>query len=189
MSVSRCTEPIPFDVLVDYWLSDPAPANVDELERHLFDCAECSAVLQSLATLGEGVRRIGGEARLRGGLSPEILDRLERERRVIRRYRADAGGHIHCTAGAEDDLVALELSAELSGLERVDLEYFAEDGTLLERASELPVVGERLVVWAEPGDAIRALPTTLLRVRLLAVEQDDERVVAEYTLHHTAYRP
>jgi len=188
MSPTRCREPIPFELLLEYWLADPPPADADSLEQHLLECGECSAELESVVALAEAIRRLGREARLRGGVSPTILDRLERERRVIRRYRADAGGHIHCSAGAEDDLVTLELSAELAGLERVDLEYCTEDGTPVERATELPVVHGGTVVWVEPGDAIRALPTGIIRVRLLAVEPGGERAVAEYTLHHTAYR-
>lgn len=188
MSPARCDEPIPFEALLDYWLDDPAPANVDVLEEHLFACGECAAELETIAALAEAIGDLGCKARLRGGLSPTLLDRLERDRRVIRRYCADAGGHIHCTAGADDDLVTLVLTADLERIERVDLEYCAADGTPVERARELPVVRGRTVVWAELGDAIRALPTGIVIVRLLAVEAGGERAVAEYTLHHTAYQ-
>jgi hypothetical protein len=188
MSRARCGGRIPLEALLDYWLADPPPADADALERHLLECGECSAALETIVAVAEGIRRLGGEARLRGGASPTVLDRLERDRRVIRRYRAAAGGHIHCTAGKDDDLVTLELSADLAGIERVDLEYCAEDGTPVERATDLPVAHGRTVVWVEPGDAIRALPTSIIRVRLLAVEAGAERQVAEYTLHHTAYR-
>ena len=189
MRRADCAEPIPFEVLVEYWLAERPLANEADLEEHLFGCETCSAGLEAVAAVAEAVRHLGREARLRGALSPAILGRLERDRRVVRRYQAEAGGHIHCTAGAEDDLVALELSADLAGIERVDLLYCAEDGTLLERATQLPVVRGRGVVWAETGETVRALPSGISHVRLLAVESDEERIVAEYTLHHTAYAP
>lgn len=188
MSAPRCPRPIPFAALVDYWLEDPAGTDAPDLEEHLLACAECSATLETIAALGEGVRRLGGQGRLHGALVPSILDRLASEGRVIRRYRAAAGGHIHCTAGAEDDLVVLELAADLADVERVDLLYLTGDGALLERVPHVPVAGGREVLWASPGERIRALPTATFLVRLMAVESAGERVVGEYTLHHTAYR-
>ena len=184
-----CPRPIPFDALVDYWLDDRAPDEQTEIEEHLFACEECSAALDAIAALGDGVRTLGRQGRLHGGLSPSLLDRLEREGRVIRRYRAAPGGHIHCTAGADDDLVVLELVADLAGVEHVDLVHLAADGTLVQRFPRMPVIGGREVVWASPGDAIRSLPTGILFVRLMAPEPNGERLVGEYTLHHTAYRP
>jgi hypothetical protein len=183
-----CREPIPFADLVEYWLDDRPPGAAVSFEEHLFACAECSEDLESVASLGEAVRRLGREGRLHGGLGPSLLDRLERDGRVIRRYRAAAGGHIHCTAGAEDDLVVLELSADLADVARVDLVHLASDGTLLGRTPDLPVIDGREVVWASPGDRIRALPTGVMVVRLIAVDPGGERQVGEYTLHHTAYR-
>jgi hypothetical protein len=184
-----CGQPIPLEVLVDYWLEHRSPEELPQLEEHLFGCSECCAALEAVATLGEGIRRLGLEGRLRGALGPSLLERLERDGRVIRRYRAGAGGQIHCTAGAEDDLVVLELAADLADVERVDLLHLAADGTLLQRVRQVPVIGGREVVWASPGDLIRSLPTSTMFVRLMAVEPQGERLVGEYTLHHTAYRP
>ncbi len=184
-----CLRPIPAEVLVDYWLDRREPEEELELEEHLFGCEECFAGLEALAALGEAVRRLGLEGRLRGGLGPSLLERLERDGRVIRRYRAAAGGHIHCTAGADDDLVVLELAADLADVERVDLLHLSADGALLQRVRQLPVIGGREVAWASPGDVIRSLPTSIMFVRLMAVEPEGERLLGEYTLHHTAFRP
>jgi hypothetical protein len=161
-----CEQPIPFGDLVDYWLDERPPGHPSAVEEHLFGCAACSERLESVAALGEAVRRLGREGRLQGGLTPLLLDQLERDGCVIRRYRAASGEAIHCTAGADDDLVVLELSADLADVARVDLLQLASD-----------------------GDRIRALPTGVLFVRLVAVEPEGERRIGEYTLHHTAYRP
>lgn len=189
MTPRRCQRPIPFEALVDYWLDDRPPGEQADVEEHLFECEACSADLETIVALGEGVRLLAKEGRLRGALGPSLLERLEQDGRVIRRYRAAAGGHIHCTAGADDDLVVLELAADLANVEQVDLLHLAEDGTLLQRVPKLPVIGGREIVFASPGDLIRSLPTSIMFVRLMAVEPDGERVVGEYTLHHTAYRP
>lgn len=189
MKAPRCEQPIAFATLVDYWLDDRPAGEPSDIEEHLFGCPQCSSELEAVATLGEAVRQLGQEGRLRGGLGPSLLDRLEQDGCVIRRYRAAAGGHIHCTAGPHDDLVVLELAADFAGLEHVDLLHLAADGTLLARLPQLPVIGGREVVWATPGDLVRSLPTSVMSVRLMAVEGERERLVGEYTLHHTAYRP
>ena len=189
MRPDRCPRPIPFAALVDYWVDDRPPADPSDLEEHLLGCAECSSGLEAVAAIGEAVARLGREGRLHGGLAPSLLDRLERDGRVIRRYRAADGGHIHCTAGADDDLVVLELAADFSDVDRVDLIHLGADGTLLRRVPALPVIAGREVVWASPGDVIRSLPTCVMFVRLMAVKPEGERQVGEYTLHHTAYRP
>ena len=189
MTQNGCPRPIPFAALVDYWLDPRPPEEPSGIEEHLFGCAECSASLEAVAALGDAVRRYGRDGRLYGGLSPSLLDLLQRDGRVLRRYRAATGGHIHCTAGADDDLVVLELEADLADVERVDLLHLAADGTLIGRVRQLPVIGGREVAWASPGDVIRSLPTSIMFVRLMAVEPEGERLVGEYTLHHTAYRP
>jgi len=188
MNPRPCPRPVPFEALVDYWLGDRPPGEPPDLEEHLLGCEPCFAALEAVAALGEAVRRLGREGRLSGALGPTLLERLEQDGRVIRRYGAAAGGHIHCTAGADDHLVVLELAADLAAVERVDLLHLAADGTLIRRVRRLPVIGGRQVVWASPGDLIRSLPTTTMFVRLVSVEPDGERLVGEYTLHHTAYR-
>ena len=189
MKPRSCARPIPFEVLVDWWLERGPVEEPADTEEHLFGCAECSAGLEAVAALGEGVRRLGQQGRLGRGFVPSLLERLERDGRVIRRYRAEAGGHVHCTAGPDDDWVVMELAADLAGIERVDLVHLAADGALLQRLPGLPVIGGREVLWATPGDFVRSLPTTVMSVRLMAVDEERERLVAEYTLHHTAYRP
>ena len=91
MNPRRCERPIPFDALVDYWVDHRNPDERSDVEEHLFGCDECSRALESIAALGEGVRLLAAQARVHGGLSPSLLDRMEREGRVIRRYRAAAG--------------------------------------------------------------------------------------------------
>jgi len=189
MSSPSCRASVPFADLVDYWLDRRPPGDPPEIEEHVFDCEACLARLASIASLGEAIRRLAREGRVHGALGPSLLARLERDGLVIRRYRADAGGHIHCSAGVDDDLVVLQLSADLGGVDHVDLVHLAEDGTVLRRVPRLPVVGGREVLWASPGDEIRSLPTSVMFVRLLAVAPDGERAVGEYTLHHTAHGP
>jgi len=186
---TRCPTPVPFETLVAYWLDDGSVEELGGVEEHVFHCDECAQGLEIVAALGEAIRRLGQDGRLPGGLAPSILECLERDGRVIRRYRAGAGEHIHCTAGADDDLVVLELSADLADVGRVDLVHLGADGTVIRRVPRMPVIRGREVVWASSGDLIRSLPTAVMTVRLLAVDADGDRVVGEYTLHHTAFSP
>jgi hypothetical protein len=46
-----------------------------------------------------------------------------------------------CTAGPDDELIAVTLRREFRPDERVDLDYFDAPGALAERQAVLPVVG------------------------------------------------
>jgi len=188
MSGPSCTAPIPWERLVDYWTGEIGGDEGASIEEHLIACARCSGELQAVARLADGVGRATPQLHAHGGISPALLDRFERDGCVVRRYRGEAGGEVHCTVGRDDDFVTLELSADLAGLSRVDYLLCRPDGTVLQRGVDLPVTAERTVVWSSRGDMIRALPTSELLARLVAVEEQGDRVVAEYRLHHTAYR-
>jgi hypothetical protein len=63
-------------------------------------------------------------------------------------------------------------------------------GAVLERLRDVPFdapAGE--VVIAERMEVMRALPASTVRMRLLAMAPSGERLVGEYTFHHTPHRP
>jgi len=107
----------------------------------------------------------------------------------LREYRVPHNGSVYCTVAPEDDLVITRLDAPLAGVERLDVERFGE-GEGVERLRDVPfdaAAGE--AVYTLRTERIRALPETTLQVRLLAVAPSGERLVGEYTFHHTPHRP
>lgn len=171
----------PFSELVDYWFGereDPA------LEEHLFECEQCTARLEELAALGEGIRKAFRRGALHAVLSREFVERLKREGLRLREYRVPAGGSVNCTLTAQDDFVFSRLEAPLAGVERLDLVVSGPLGeATLEDIPFDPAAGE--VLFCPSAAALRAMPAHTKRMRLVAVEAGGPRTLGEYTFVHT----
>jgi hypothetical protein len=115
-----------------------------------------------------------------------LVDRLAREGLRVREYRVAPGGRVACTVTPEDDLVVGRLAAPFPGVGRLDLALCDAEGREQQRWPDIPVSPEgREVVFTAPVDALRALPASVRRYRLIAVESDGERLLGEYTFEHT----
>jgi hypothetical protein len=123
-------------------------------------------------------------------LTDTFLKRLAAQGLRLREYRVPHNGSVYCTVAPDDDLLITRLDAPLAGVEQLDVEHLSGEGERLERLRDVPfdaAAGE--VVLASRMERIRALPASTLRMRLLAVAPSGERLVGEYTFHHTPYRP
>jgi len=180
--MNECATPIPLASVVDYWLGEHPEA--DELEEHLMACAPCSARLERLAAIAEGVRRIVRRGRLPLVLTSDLLARLEAEGVRIRQHRVDPGGRTACTAGPDDDFVSVCLAGDFRPGERVDL-VIADPPEMARRLEDVPVDREgRRIILVLPGAAIRPLAAHTATIRALGVGDEGERTIAEYTLDH-----
>jgi hypothetical protein len=186
--VSACTGPLTLGELVDYWADELTPAAEAAAEEHLFGCADCSERLQWIAEVAQATHGLLRQGRVPLALTSALLARLEQDGVRIRHHRVDAGGHTHCTAGPDDDLIGLTLRGEFRAGERVDLVYLEAPEFLRERRTGLPVDSERgEVVLVERGAAVRALPAQRLRLALYGVGPSGQRTIGEYTLLHTPW--
>ena len=80
--------------------------------------------------------------------------------------------------------------ASSAGLRRVDMLYLDSSGRVEARYEDIPfAAASGGVLVASRVDALRALPATTLRVRLLAVGDDGERTLGDYTFNHTPHAP
>jgi hypothetical protein len=179
---------IPFERLAMLALGEQAEAEAAEVEDHVLGCSGCAAILESLLDLGDhlaAITREGGTPVLAGRA---LVERLERDRMVTRTYRMAAGGQVACTVGAEDIYTAVYLALDTRGLGRVDIFYDAPSSKY--RIADVPfdpASGE--IVFVQPAEYLRTLPTERKTLRVLAVEDGEERLLAEYVLNHTAYSP
>jgi hypothetical protein len=106
----------------------------------------------------------------------------------VREYRVPCNGSVNCTVTPEDDFVVAYLEAPLAEVTRLDMVYLDSEGKPQIRQEDIPFnVENGDVVISTRIDALRALPTTSLRVRLLAVDNNGERTLGDYTFNHSAY--
>jgi hypothetical protein len=184
--VSSCSEPLDLATLVDYWFGDLDGPDLDRVEEHLLECDACGSVLRSLVATGDGVRRLARQGAFGVVVSPSFLETASRQGLRVREYLVPAGGRVDCTVTAEDDLLIGRLQGDFHGVSRLDLVVQVEDGPE-HRVLDVPLSassGEVIVAQAMP--AVRAMPSSTMRMRLLAREGDGDRLVGEYTFAHTA---
>ena len=183
--VSCCSGPLDLATLVDYWFGDLDGPDLDRVEEHLLECDACGSVLRSLMATGDGVRRLARQGAFGVVVSPSFLETASRQGLRVREYRVPAGGRVACTVTAEDDLLIGRLQGDFLGISRLDLVVQVEDGPE-HRVFDLPVSPSSTeVIVAQAMPAVRAMPSTTMRMRLLARHGEADRLVGEYTFAHT----
>jgi hypothetical protein len=189
MTQPICAAPIPLATLLEYWLGELDEARESRLDEHLLGCGHCSANLQSLVDIAGEVRVAVRAGAVDTVLTDAFVKRLAAQGLRLREYRAPHNGAVYCTVAPDDDLLITRLDAPLAGVERLDVEYLGGEGAVLERRRDVPfdaAAGE--VVLTPRMERVRALPASTVRYRLLAVAPSGERLVGEYTFHHTPHR-
>ncbi len=171
--------------IADHWFGDLPAEELNAVEEHLLGCEACSARLEELVRLRDGVHAL-----VRTGALPVVVGRsfvaiAHRDGLRVREYAAAPGERVLCTVTPDDDLVIAHLRADLRGSPTVDLVAEMEDGRVV-RAPDIPVDHDtNEVVIAQSMPFLRGLPTTTVRLRLEA----GARVLGEYTFAHTAQGP
>lgn len=186
MTAPACASPLDLSVLVDYWLSDGESGEQERIEEHLLGCASCSERLRDLLDVADGIRTLTKRGVVRAVVTSAVVEHLVREGLRVREYRVSSGGSVQCTVTAADDLVVARLAAELRGVTRIDLAMCDPDGREKDRLRDVPVSAfAREIVLLERIDRLRALPASVNCVRLIAVDEQGERLLGEYTFVHT----
>ncbi len=188
MSSPTCTTSPSLATLLAYWLGELEAAAENEVEDHLFSCAECSARLRELVALGEGIRRETRGGTIFSVMTARLVSRLQAAGLRIREYRMQPGGSVLCTVAPEDDLVVGHLHAALAGVERLDLLIHNPTAGLPMRLEDVafdPRSDE--IVLVPSVKELRRLTHETMRVELLAVESNGEKSLGEYTFNHHAH--
>jgi len=184
MTRASCTTPVSTQDLLAYWLDKLDDAQESRLDEHVFACAECSERLRTIASLGAAIRN----ELLRGDfgfvLPAAFIRRLKDSGLRVREYSLDPGGSVSCTVTPEDDLVVAHMRAPLHDVRRLDMlmEDSVAGSMRLNDVAFDPAGGGVTMV---PSVAfLRTLRHERQRVRLVAVDGVEERVIADYTFNH-----
>ena len=146
-------------------------------------------MLQGVVELGDGMRAALRAGAVHAVLSRDLVQRLAAEGLRLREYRAPHNGSVSCTITPQDDLLITQLDAPLEHVARLDVESVIGEGGVARRLQDVPFdAASGHVVYTSRMDYVRALPATTVRIRLLAVAPEGERLVGEYTFHHTPGR-
>jgi hypothetical protein len=190
-STLSCTDPVDAAVLADYWLGALPEAAESRLETHLLACDLCGMRFREVIALAEGVRKLAREGSLRIIVSDAFLKRAAEEGLRVREYAPAAGGSVQCTVTADDDLLIGRLATNLSGTKHVDLSICDERGAEQLRLRDIPVnAGAASVIYQESITFAKAAPTMTMIARLVSRDESGaERLLGEYTFHHTRTLP
>lgn len=184
---ARCPEPLGLPALIDYWLGDLGEPEEEGVEEHLLGCEACSADLRWFVAVGDGVRRLARQGAFSVVIGPSFLEAASRQGLRIREYTVPPGGRVACTVTAEDDLLVSRLQGDFRGVPRLDLVVQVQGGSE-QRVEDLPVgPSSSELILAQSMPALRALPSGIMRLRLLAHEHGGDRLLGEYTFDHTRH--
>jgi len=186
-----CSNPFDAAILMDYWLALLPSSDEEAVEEHLLACDQCGDRLREVIALSEGLRTLAHSGSLRVVVSDQLVQRAAKTGRRVREYAFAPGQSVPCTVAADDDLLVARLAADLSGATRVDLSFCDAQGVERQRMTDIPVRGEAgSVIYQESITFAKASPSSTMIARLLAVDAEgDERLLGEYTFHHTRTLP
>lgn len=185
MTTERCARGMNFADLIDYGLGELRGAEAEQVEAHLFECAECATYLDDVIAIGRSIGAGMRGAQFQSIVTDSLLNSLSRDGLRIRSYTPDPGKTIPCAVWSDDDLIVTRLRADFTGFEQVELLLARADGVELSRIKDIPVgPATREIVDAVPAARLRALPACQLRLVLSGVRDGTPQVIAEYGLEH-----
>jgi hypothetical protein len=176
---------------MDYWLAALPSAAEEAVEQHLMTCDDCGDRLREVIALAEGLRALARSGALQVVISDHFVKRAAETGLQVREYAPAPGGAVQCTVAADDDLLVARLTLDLTTASRVDLSWCDQQGVEHQRMADIPiradagsVICQQSITWA------KASPSATMVARLLGVdEKGDERLLGEYTFHHTRTIP
>jgi hypothetical protein len=183
MSRTACTtQP---QELLQYWLGELDAAHESSLDEHLFACSACSGRLSAIVELGAAIRREFSSGALNVVLPEPFIRNVKEAGLRVREYSLDPGGTVACTVTPDDDLVVAYLHAPLRDVRRLDV-LIDNTTSGKHRVNDVAFdpAADGLVAVTSTA-YLRTLGHAQHRVRLVAVDGADERVIGDYTFNHS----
>jgi len=164
-------------IAIDKLVALAAGEDDAEAEEHVLSCASCAERLASLVRLGPAIGELVRAGSAGFVATRALVDRLEAEHLISRRYALAPGSRLPCTVGADDIFSLTVFEVDLAGATRVDL---TRNDVRYADVPFDPTAGRLYLVT--PSAAIRRMPSGRLAFRIA----DGDRTLGEYTLDHTA---
>src|SRR5262245_31150223 len=186
-----CSNPIDPSALMEYWLAALSPADEDAIETHLMTCDACGDRLREAIALADNLRELARSGSLQVVVPDRFVEHAVQTGLRVREYAPPRGESVQCTVAADDDLLVARLVVDLTTAQRVDLSWCDPLGVELQRQADIPVrAGGGTVLCQQSITWAKASPSSTMIARLLAVDDGgDERLLGEYTFHHTRTIP
>ena len=185
MTETRCSTPIAFAELVDYWAGELTPVEVDRIDEHVFACGACARELATVDSMGRGIAAVVREGRFRGVITDAILNRLSAEGVRVRMFTLEGSGVVPCAVWAGDDLVVSRIRADFTDVDFVTIVSRQASGEEISRISDVAIrPGQREILNAFPAAHLRKLPATRVQISVTGHMRGAERTIGEYTLEH-----
>ncbi len=184
----NCASPLAWDSLLAYWLGEHDPNSAAQIEEHYLGCELCSRRLEQIATLAREVRAVTQSSGVSMIVNDQFVHRLSENGLRVRKYRVPLNGSVNCTVTPDDDFVVARLETPLDAVKRLDMVTLGSDGKNMMRLEDIPfIAASGGVAFSTRVDVLRALPVSTLHMRLLAVDNQGEHTLGEYTFNHTPY--
>ncbi len=168
------------ETIAAWTLGELDDASAAAFEEHYFSCDSCFDRAEKLQRVHRKLERA-----LPGVLNRARTERLARAAPSLVTVRVAPGERAHIELGGARPFGIWVMNAPLAGVERVDLEASAGDGTPLFSLADVPFDRERGEVVLACQVHYRDLPIRDLRVRLTKVDAEGAQPLAEYVLEHT----
>lgn len=170
--------------LLAYWLGELDATAESRFDEHLLGCSVCSERLRALVDLGVAIRGELVAGTFDVVVPVSFVHKMKDAGLRVREYDLGPGASVSCTVTRDDDLVVAYLRAPLRGVRRLDLVIEAPSvGTLHVSDVAFDAEAGSLAMLVNVPQ-LRTLGHARQRVRLLAVDDGAERVIADYTFNH-----
>jgi hypothetical protein len=183
--MSEAKHPLALGELLEYWLGEADSSRSEAVEAHVFECDECAAALDRVVGLGRDLVALVRAGRVSARATTGLANRFSRDRLNVRQYSVQPGEVVQCTVTAEDELLLARLILPEGAPEHIDLS-FSVLGEELQRI-------EDVTIDRRAGEVMSFLPARPRQSDgsgraqyVLRDAADGGRVIATYTLEHTA---
>lgn len=185
MTATRCSAPLAFAEVVDYWAGDLTGPEQDRIEAHMFACEECAREMAAAEALARGIVEVVRAGRLQSVVTDGMLNRLAADGVRIRTFTLEGSGIVPCAVWADDDLVVTRIRTDLTDVDAVTILTRQASGDEIMCLADVPVHrGQHEILTAFSAAHLRTLPATRVHVTVTAEHGSAQRTLAEYTLEH-----
>lgn len=178
--IGSCPSPLTLDRLASYLLGELDDADEQEVEQHLFGCARCVSVAESVQALTAGLAAL-----IPPVITADHLRRLRGEGLRILETEVRPGEDAEAFFAADLDLMVHRLVTGPGDADRIDVELLGAAPEPLARLEAVSLDAASGAVYIACQRHYRKLgfPDDV-RFRVVAVHGESRRILGEYGVRH-----